>query len=176
MKAKFLISFLIAFAFSISGLSAQTPDTLTVVQSADGVGTFYAKTQTNGNYRLGVQNPFSLTTPTVVLDTVGADTIDFYVGLTRVKRYAVAKFIAKETACANCSTAQDIVNYWNWYKLQKPVLDILIPGVTSVERDSFYNWSVAPNTVTNIVGVRIFNTTIDSPQIAVSGTIKWRNH
>lgn len=170
MKAKFLISFLIAFAFTFEGLSAQTPDTLTVVQYADGVGTFYAKTKLNGNYRLGVQNPFGLTTPTVVLDTVGADTIDFYVGSTRVKRYATAKFIAKETSCTTCSTVQDIVNYWNWYKLQSPVNKILIPNLTSVERDSFYNWGPPA------VGTRIFNTTIDSPQIRVSGTIKWRNH
>jgi len=180
MKSKFILSFLLAivlaFALPPAKVEAQTPDTLTLVQASDGVGTWSARTKLNGAYRLGAQNPFGLSTPTVVLDTVGADTIDFYVGLTRVKRYAIAKFIAKETACANCSTVQDIVNYWNWYKLQKPVNEVLIPALTSIQRDSFYNWSVAPNTVTNIVGVRIFNTTIDSPQIAVSGTIKWRNH
>ena len=171
----FLTIALLLFA-TATPVVAQTPDTLTLTQASDGVGTWYARTQRAGAYRLGVQNPFGLGTPTVVLDTVGNDTIDFYVGATRVKRYAVDKFIAKETACATCSTTQDIVDYWNWYKLQKPVIKVLIPSLTSVQRDSFYNWSVAPNTVTDIVGVRIFNTTIDSPQIAVSGTIKWRNH
>lgn len=180
MKLKSVISFLFALALVFTAcepVQAQTPDTITVTQASDGVGTWYVRTRVNGSYRLGVQNPYGLTTPSATISSAGTiDTINFLSGSTVVKRYPVAKFVPKETACANCSTTADIVNYWNWYKFQKPVQKVLIPGLTSVQRDSFYNWSVAPNTVTSILGVRIFNTTIDSPQIAVSGTIKWRNH
>ena len=161
--------FMIMAVLAIS-VNAQTPDTLRVIQSSDGVGTWYARTNSNGSFRLGPNNPFTLVQPSIVLDTVGADTIDFYSGITRVKRYAVAKFYLTDALCSTCSTTQDYVNYINWYKLNKAATKIQTTNMTSVERDSFYNWGPPA------VGTRIFNTTIDSPQIRVSGTIKWRNH
>jgi len=151
-------------------VEAQTPDTLRVAAASDGLNTWYARTNRNGSYRIGAQAPFGTRNPLAVLDTVGVDTIDFYLGDTRVKRYDVTKFIPQEADCSTCSTNQDIVDYWNWYKFREPVLSILTLPVTTVQRDSLFNWGPPP------VGTRIFNTTIDSPQIRVAGTINWRNH